>query len=97
MPFTFGPICAIFVRSTLTNLTGGHNIAALYNVMTFVAVLGGIIAGPLLGVIFNQGIRLGGFWLGLPFLTAAGLFAFSFVLVMFVRAPAQQTEEVTDA
>ena len=53
------------IRSFLTPLVPGRNVAALYSVVSVVDTLGAMVGAPLLAVLFNRGLRVGA--PGLPF------------------------------
>lgn len=54
------------IRSFLTPLVPGRNVAALYSVVSVVDCLGAMLGAPLLAALFNRGLRVGA--PGLPFL-----------------------------
>jgi hypothetical protein len=53
------------IRSFLTPLVPGRNVAALYSVISVVDTLGSMLGAPLLAVLFNRGLKVGA--PGLPF------------------------------
>jgi len=55
------------IRSLLTPLVPAHNVARLYSVISVVDTLGAMIGAPLLASLFNWGLRIGGYGVGMPF------------------------------
>jgi len=54
-------------------MTSPSDISLVYSVFTILHVLSGCLAGPLYSGTFTAGMKLGGFWLGLPFVVGATL------------------------
>lgn len=55
------------IRSFLTPLVPKHNVARLYSLISVVDTLGAMVGAPLLASLFNRGLKLGGYGVGLPF------------------------------
>ncbi|KAM0720139.1 hypothetical protein Q7P37_004275 [Cladosporium fusiforme] len=55
------------IRSFLTPLVPAHNVARLYSAISVVDTIGGMLGGPFLASLFNRGLEVGGFAVGLPF------------------------------
>ena len=55
------------IRSLLTPLVPAHNVARLYSLISVVDTLGAMLGAPLLAGLFNWGLRLGGYGVGMPF------------------------------
>jgi MFS family permease len=55
------------IRSFLTPLVPGHNVARLYSLISVVDTLGAMLGTPLLASLFNRGLSIGGYGIGLPF------------------------------
>jgi hypothetical protein len=55
------------IRSLLTPLVPAHNVARLYSLISVVDTLGAMLGAPLLASLFNWGLRLGGYGVGMPF------------------------------
>lgn len=81
--FTLGNGQGPLIRSLVTSLVEQHHVARLYTVLGIVNTLGLMIRGPLLAGMFQEGLQLGGFWIGLPFYLVSGLFA-CVTFLMFV-------------
>jgi MFS family permease len=77
---------AVLARSIMSSLVSGEHAGLLYTVISVVESVGSVAAGPLLSQLFNLGLHWGGAWIGLPFTTAALLYAIAFLIVGFVRA-----------
>jgi len=61
------------IRSFLTPLVPGRNVAALYSVVSVVDTLGAMLGAPLLAFLFNRGLSVG--VPGLPFLVLGAVCA----------------------
>lgn len=55
------------IRSLLTPLVPAHNVARLYSLISVVDTLGAMFGAPLLASLFNWGLRIGGYGVGMPF------------------------------
>lgn len=55
------------IRSLLTPLVPAHNVARLYSLISVVDTLGAMLGAPLLAGLFNWGLRVGGYGVGMPF------------------------------
>ncbi|KXJ91389.1 major facilitator superfamily domain-containing protein [Microdochium bolleyi] len=62
----------------------------LFSVTGMVETLGGVYASPLLSALFALGMRLGGGWIGLPWLGVAGFMALCIALLMAIRLPGDE-------
>lgn len=62
-----------------------EHLGALYGAIAVFTYCGILAGGPLLALTFSWGMRIGGMWMGLPFLVAAGLFSFALMAVSFAR------------
>ena len=65
----------VTARSFLTSMVDAQYLSILYTSITAVTYGGVIVGGPLLACAFQWGLRLGHFWVGMPFLITAVLFA----------------------
>jgi len=80
------------IRSFLTPLVPGRNVAALYSVVSVVDTLGAMLGAPLLAVLFNRGLSVGA--PGLPFLFLGALCAGVAVLLCVVGVRKGEEEDV---
>ncbi|WPH04816.1 MFS multidrug transporter [Acrodontium crateriforme] len=78
---SFGDVFAIPVRSLSTALVDPSHLGLLYNVIEVMTQIGLFIGQPMLASAFGWGLRLGGFWMGLPFLLAAVFFLLALIAV----------------
>jgi MFS family permease len=62
-----------FVRSLLSSLLVPDMLGTLYMILSVVDTLSGLISGPLCAEALKLGVRLHGFWHGLPYMLSAGL------------------------
>ncbi|KAL6705719.1 hypothetical protein ACN47E_006508 [Coniothyrium glycines] len=66
------------MRSVAIHAVGGQaspDIAKLMSTIAIAESIGAMVAGPLLSELFQWGMDLGGFWLGLPFFGSAAFFS----------------------
>lgn len=67
------------MRSVSIHVVGGQSSPDIAKLMSTIAIaesFGAMVAGPLLSEMFQWGMDLGTFWLGLPFLGSTMIFAF---------------------
>lgn len=77
---SFGWGLTLFLRSLITSLVEEHHIARLNALVGVVDTMGFMIGSPSLAWAFEEGLELGGWRTGLPFLICAGALA---VVVVF--------------
>lgn len=77
-----GDVFVLPVRSVATSLVEQNHLATLYTAIEVVTYGGIFVGGPLLASAFRWGMRLGDFWMGLPFLLAAGFFLLALLAVV---------------
>jgi len=73
------------LRSIITSSISPTDISIVYSVFTILHVLSGSLAGPLYSGTFSAGMKLGGVWLGLPFLVGGGLALLALGGIVLVR------------
>jgi hypothetical protein len=79
------------IRSLVTYLVESHHasntsdIGRLYALISVMEGLGSLVAGPGMAWAFRLGMRLGDWWLGLPFGLAALLFLAVSIVVFSIR------------
>ncbi|ERT02740.1 hypothetical protein HMPREF1624_01042 [Sporothrix schenckii ATCC 58251] len=73
-------------RSLATSFVRQDEAGLLYTALALAQTIGGLTAGPLLAFSFEWSVNhLGHDWTGIPFVLVAGLFAFAFMALTFVR------------
>ncbi|KAK5996533.1 Efflux pump ustT [Cladobotryum mycophilum] len=82
----------VTARSFLTGMVDQRHLSLLYTSVTTVTYGGVIVGGPLLAAAFQWGLNLGHFWLGMPFLVTAVLFATATLAV----SAAKNSKKCTD-
>ncbi|KAL3428495.1 MFS multidrug transporter [Phlyctema vagabunda] len=82
---TLGTGYSSLVRSLVTSMTEPHHVARLYTAVTVFDTLGSLISGPILAVLYQWGMRLGGGWIGMPFFVAGILTGLTAVLLWLVN------------
>jgi MFS family permease len=60
-------------RSVATGLVAPSHVGVLNTTIAVSQGIGSMVAGPMMAAAFRRGMALGGFWLGLPYMVAAGL------------------------
>ncbi|KJK78447.1 hypothetical protein H634G_06145 [Metarhizium anisopliae BRIP 53293] len=79
-----GDVFAIPVRSLTTGLVDSTHLGVLYTVIEVMTQSGLFIGQPMLAETFRWGLKLGGFWIGMPFLFAAVFFTLALIAVSTV-------------
>jgi hypothetical protein len=85
--YTLGAGLSTFARSLLGTLVDPAMLGTLYSTVSVMDTIGSLLAGPAMSLAFKWGMRLGGFWVGLPYLVSTCLGAFVTYLTLFVRLP----------
>jgi len=73
--YALGLVLPVPMRSLITGMVEQQHLATLYTALSVTSYSGMIIGRPLFAVIFGWGLRIGGGWIGLPFIVASGCFA----------------------
>ncbi|KAI1840122.1 hypothetical protein JX266_013665 [Neoarthrinium moseri] len=89
---SFGSGASSFVKSTLAALVDQEHRTRMFSLQGIVDIMGSIYALPSLAGLFTAGMKLGGLWIGLPYLGVAILCAFDVGLLAFVRPPVVSLE-----
>ncbi|KAK9435634.1 Major facilitator superfamily domain, general substrate transporter [Metarhizium brunneum] len=79
-----GDVFAIPVRSLATGLVDSTHLGVLYTVIEVMTQSGLFIGQPMLAETFQWGLKLGRFWIGMPFLFAAAFFTLALIAVSTV-------------
>ncbi|KAK7932610.1 mfs multidrug protein, partial [Apiospora marii] len=74
-------------KSLLMTLGPAEIAGTLFSAMNLSASVGAVVAGPLIAVAFDWGLKQGGFWLGAPLLLVALLYWLTLVSVCAIRVP----------
>ncbi|WYZ35754.1 hypothetical protein EsH8_X_000401 [Colletotrichum jinshuiense] len=85
--YCMGSAYNLILRSLLASLIQPNHRASLFNFIGMLENLGALVAGPLLVVSFQVGLRLEGVWIGLPFVAAGVLFISALIVLCSVRLP----------
>jgi MFS family permease len=85
----FGLAFTVPARSIVTTMVAQEHLAALYTVISVLSYSGMLVGGPLLAGAFRWGLRIGGLWLGMPFLVAC--VCFTLALLAVSSAPSSGT------
>ncbi|KAL3467370.1 major facilitator superfamily domain-containing protein [Aspergillus heterothallicus] len=73
------------LRSVASALVSEDHVALLNTAIALVQGVGAVVAGPALAGAFGLGMRMGGGWIGLPYLVSASLVAVAGALTGVVR------------
>lgn len=76
-----GPLC----RSLLTDFAQVGQTSQLFALISIIETVGTLAGGPALAWTFSTGMKLGGFWAGLPFIFLSVLSFVALVLLSFIR------------
>ncbi|KAL7904151.1 putative MFS multidrug transporter [Trichoderma velutinum] len=79
--YSMGLAFSVPVRSIVTSMVGKRHLAALYTTISVLLYSGMLTGGPLFAVAFGWGLRLGGLWIGMPYLISCGCFALALLAV----------------
>ncbi|OAA82646.1 Major facilitator superfamily domain, general substrate transporter [Akanthomyces lecanii RCEF 1005] len=82
---TFRAVSRASLNSLLPSLAGPERTGALYSVMAVLDSIGMMIAAPATAAIFKSGLRLGGMWIGLPYILSGVLMMISTAILFAVR------------
>jgi hypothetical protein len=75
----------------------GQQVARLYSLISVVDTLGAMLGAPLLAGLFNRGLRLGGYGVGLPWYFLGGICAvFGVVLCVVGSEKGEDGREMVD-
>ncbi|KAL4862971.1 hypothetical protein BDV12DRAFT_178082 [Aspergillus spectabilis] len=66
------------------------NLGSLYSTVAIILAVGGVVAGPLISLMYRVGLSLGHAWVGLPYFVASGLCAGIAVVLLSVRLPGRE-------
>ena len=75
----------VTARSLVALVIQPEALGTVYAAITVMSSIGIVIAGPMMAATFRWGMRLGDFWLGMPFLVAAALYALAVLAVGVTR------------
>jgi MFS family permease len=94
--FALGNAYTTVGRSLLTTI-GRHDMAGtLLSAMNVSASLGAVVAGPIIAVTFDWGLKQGGIWVGAPLFAVAFLYMLTFGFVCMFSVPDEEEEPGTD-
>lgn len=90
---TSGSGFLFLVRSIITTLVERDETARLFTAIEIIQSLGNVIASLTITTVFQLGLRLGGFWIGLAWMMTSSLFCLVGVAIWFFRLPPNPTPE----
>lgn len=90
---TCGSGFVYFTRSLVTSLVKREETARLYTVIEVLQAVGSVIASLSITNIFQLGLGLGGFWIGLAWMTTSFLFCLVATAIYLFRLPASGVKQ----
>ncbi|PTB47737.1 hypothetical protein M431DRAFT_21838 [Trichoderma harzianum CBS 226.95] len=79
--YSMGLAFSVPARSIVTSMVEKRHLAALYTTISVLLYGGMLTGGPLFAGAFGWGLRLGGLWVGMPYLISCGCFALALLAV----------------
>jgi hypothetical protein len=77
------------MQSLLTSVVERHQVARLYAAITIMKMVGGVASAPILSILLNWGLVMGGAWIGLPFFVCGIIYLVVAVPLCTVRLKLQ--------
>jgi len=87
----------VSARSLATSMVKQEHLGALYTGIAAVTYSGMLIGGPLMAESFSWGMKLGDFWMGLPFLLSASFFSIALFVISIAGVSNMGPNDVDDA
>ncbi|KAJ5668671.1 hypothetical protein N7462_009741 [Penicillium macrosclerotiorum] len=84
---TSGSGFVFLTRSIITTLVERDETARLYTVIEIIQSFGNVVASLSITAVFQLGLRLGGFWIGLAWMMTSSLFCMVAVAIWWFRLP----------
>lgn len=83
--FCLGHGFAVPARSLITSMVDQAHLGTVFTLVSVMTYMGLLAGGPLLAAMFQWGMRLGDFWMGMPFLVSGVCFAFALLVVSILN------------
>lgn len=93
---TCGAGFVFFIRSLITSLVNRDETARLYTVIEVIQAVGSVIASLSITNVFRLGIEMGGFWIGLAWMTTSSLFCMVGVAIYRFRLPSSARHDADE-
>lgn len=90
---TCGSGFVFLARSIITTLVERDETARLYTVIEVLQAVGNVVASLSITGVFQIGLRIGGFWVGLAWMMTSSLFALVGLAIWFFRLPPPRTPD----
>jgi hypothetical protein len=84
---TSGSGFVFLTRSIITTLVDRDETARLYTVIEIIQSFGNVVASLSITTVFQLGLRLGGFWVGLAWMMTSSLFCMVAAAIWFFQLP----------
>ncbi|KAL6808389.1 putative MFS multidrug transporter [Trichoderma camerunense] len=92
--YSMGLAFSVPARSIVTSMVEKRHLAALYTTISVLLYGGMLTGGPLFAGAFGWGLRLGGLWIGMPYLISCGCFALALLAVSTAPAAGKMPRAV---
>lgn len=80
------------LRSLLTYLVSTNHLSVLFTTITVFEGVTAMLASPLLGLTFSEGLSVGGLAVSLPFFITSALYTIAAILLFQITAHARVSE-----
>lgn len=90
---TCGSGFLFLVRSIITTLVKRDETARLFTAIEIIQSFGNVIASLTITTVFQVGLRLGGFWIGLAWMMTSSLFCLVGLAIWYFKLPLSPTPE----
>jgi MFS-type transporter involved in bile tolerance (Atg22 family) len=97
MVLALGSGAGSLIRSTMALYVDAEHRTRMFSLVGIIEVAGSLYAMPALAGLFTLGMRLGGEWIGLPYVGITVLCVIVVVLLQFVRLPSTRGDDDDDA
>jgi MFS family permease len=94
--FALGNAFTTIGKSLLTTFGPPEMAGTLLSAMNVSASLGAVIAGPIIDVMFDWGLKQGGIWVGAPLFFVTLLYALTLCSVCVLRLPDKSEDDDDD-
>ncbi|KAI9730352.1 MAG: hypothetical protein M1834_005862 [Cirrosporium novae-zelandiae] len=83
--YALGNAGSALIRSLATSLVEPHHIGRLYGLISIMESIGLMLWGPWLAFLFHAGMKMGGGWIGLPYLISSLFYGIAVLGLFFLR------------
>ncbi|KAH8668573.1 major facilitator superfamily domain-containing protein [Xylariales sp. PMI_506] len=87
---SLGLAFSVMAKSVVTSMVDQLHLATVFTALSVMTSLGSLIGAALLAYAFKEGMKLGGIWIGSPFLIATICFALALSAISFAPTHARE-------